>query len=326
MKELKILHLEDSRTDSELIHHQLKKSDWTIIYHLADNKEKYMDALKAFQPDVILSDHKFPQFDSLAALEIYKKMQLDIPFILVTGTVSEEFAVTVIKSGADDYILKSNILRLNIAIENTLQKRESERKIRNTETQNRLLLETMSEGVVYVNNEDIFLYVNNRFCELLGYTKEELIGKKGHEILLGEEERNKMNEIIADRKKGIKSSYEIQMKTKSGEKTWMQINGTPVIDEQGNIIGSMGTHRDISHLKENIKQLEEIIFDISHKVRQPIANILGLSNLLDETVTSAEEIKKVAGYMKHSALSLDTFTKELTVKVNNIKEKSKNKS
>lgn len=122
------------------------------------------------------------------------------------------------------------------------------------------------------------------------------------------------------------SSYEIQLKIKSGEKIWMQINGVPVKDEQGNVIGSMGTHTDISHLKENIKQLEEVIFAISHKVRQPVANILGIANLLDTTEQTKEELNKIAGFMKHSASNLDDFTRELTTMVNKIKDKAEGKN
>src|SRR6185312_11774605 len=73
-------------------------------------------------PDVILSDHSLPQFNSLAALKIAKSKLPNVPFILVTGSVSEEFAVTCMKSGADDYILKDNLTRLPASIEASIQK------------------------------------------------------------------------------------------------------------------------------------------------------------------------------------------------------------
>ncbi|MEO7045970.1 MAG: hybrid sensor histidine kinase/response regulator, partial [Ferruginibacter sp.] len=91
----------------------------------------YIKALKIFGPDIILADHKLPAFDSLEALKIAMEKGKKIPFILVTGAVSEEYAVQVMKEGADDYILKDRIERLPNAILNVLEKYkfEAEREI-----------------------------------------------------------------------------------------------------------------------------------------------------------------------------------------------------
>ena len=103
MEILKILMLEDLPEDIGLIEHVLKKEGIEFISHYADTKEEYVRALDDFQPDVILSDHALPQFNSVEALSICRKNSLNIPFILVTGTVSEEFAVSCLKQGALRY-------------------------------------------------------------------------------------------------------------------------------------------------------------------------------------------------------------------------------
>src|SRR5258705_13803184 len=97
---LKILHLEDLPDDAELVARELKKSG--IIYEavLANTKEEFMDALKKFSPDIILSDHSLPSFNSHEALKIIKESGMQVPFILVTATVSEEYAVNIIRDGA----------------------------------------------------------------------------------------------------------------------------------------------------------------------------------------------------------------------------------
>src|SRR5215469_13634787 len=104
--ELKILHIEDVRSDAELVDRILKKSGIAFTRMLVDTKDEYLKALDEFQPDVILSDHSLPAFNSLEALNILKKTGKDVPFILITATVSEEFAVSVMKEGASDYVLK----------------------------------------------------------------------------------------------------------------------------------------------------------------------------------------------------------------------------
>ena len=94
-KDLKILMLEDVQDDVGLIERILKKQGISFISKRVDTRDEFMDALKEFRPDVILSDHALPQFNSIEALNICRKQSLHIPFILVTGTVSEEFPLAV---------------------------------------------------------------------------------------------------------------------------------------------------------------------------------------------------------------------------------------
>lgn len=123
---LKILILEDNADDAGLTLRALKNSGLKFEHRLADNKVDYIVALQAFQPDVILSDHSLPSFTSEEALPISKDICRESAFILVTGTVSEEFAVKIIKAGADDYVLKSSLTRLPSAIVNAHAKKTAE--------------------------------------------------------------------------------------------------------------------------------------------------------------------------------------------------------
>lgn len=123
---LKILHIEDIQSDAELVERTLKKSGIAFEKLLVDTKEEYINALDEFHPDVILSDHSLPAFNSLEALKILKQRGGNIPFILITATVSEEFAVSVMKEGASDYVLKDRLQRLPNAIINAISKYQSD--------------------------------------------------------------------------------------------------------------------------------------------------------------------------------------------------------
>lgn len=125
-KQYKILHIEDNPSDAGLIAHALKKSGLDFTVKIVETKDDFINGLKNFNPDIILSDHSLPQFDSMEALSIYSQSGLEIPFILITGSVSEEFAIRSIKEGADDYILKSNLMRLPAAIQQALKTRQIE--------------------------------------------------------------------------------------------------------------------------------------------------------------------------------------------------------
>lgn len=125
---LKILHLEDIASDAELVDRALKKAGITFEKCLVDTRQEYMEALEVFRPDVILSDHSLPTFNSLEALNLLKESGREIPFILITSTVSEEFAVSVMKQGASDYVLKDRLQRLPSAVTNAVDKYRSDAK------------------------------------------------------------------------------------------------------------------------------------------------------------------------------------------------------
>ena len=130
MNNLKILYLEDSQYDAEQVARVLKKAGIEFSMKLVDKQHEYEKALAEDQPDVILADHSLFEFNSLEALRIFKSLNLELPFILVTGTVSEEFAVNILKEGADDYLLKNNLARLPNAINSALEKFRIDRERR----------------------------------------------------------------------------------------------------------------------------------------------------------------------------------------------------
>ncbi len=127
IKKLKILMLEDMESDAGLVEWTLKKANIKFESKRVDTESEFREGIKTFQPDIILSDHSLPQFNSMDAFKICKEQNLDVPFILVTGTVSEEFAVTSLKDGIDDYILKSNLTRLPVALQSALKQRRLEK-------------------------------------------------------------------------------------------------------------------------------------------------------------------------------------------------------
>ena len=126
---LKILLLEDNVYDAEEIMRRLQSNEiFNCEFRLATGKAEYLQALEEFCPAIVLSDHSLPQFDSKEALAIARQRFPDIPFIMVTGTISDEYAIDMIKTGADDYILKDRMMRLPAAIMASVQKRKAEKE------------------------------------------------------------------------------------------------------------------------------------------------------------------------------------------------------
>ncbi len=130
-RNLKVLHLENVENDADLVSRTLKKAGIEAEILVVDSKEAYINAILEFAPDIILSDYTLPTLSSAEALHIFLQRGTRIPFILVTATISEEYAVSVIKAGADDYVLKNHLEKLPQAIINSLEKIESQIYVEN---------------------------------------------------------------------------------------------------------------------------------------------------------------------------------------------------
>jgi signal transduction histidine kinase len=154
-RRLKILLLEDSEDDALLIERALHKDQLHCQVKCVETKSQFANAVREFKPDVVLSDHGLPEFNSMEALSISLREVPKAPFILVTGTVSDEFAVSCLRAGADDYLLKSNLARLPSAIRNAVRKKTLDRLKREA----RYALRSQNNALVKANKElDTFVY------------------------------------------------------------------------------------------------------------------------------------------------------------------------
>jgi PAS domain S-box-containing protein len=127
-KELKILTVEDTPEDLELIQNRLKKDGINYSYLNVETRENFIEALNEFQPDIILSDFTLPAFDGLSAIELTKELSPLTPIIIVTASKNEETAVECIKKGAEDYIIKENISRIGFAVKGALENKKLKRE------------------------------------------------------------------------------------------------------------------------------------------------------------------------------------------------------
>ena len=118
---IRILMIEDSEADKELILLELRRGGYEPDYECVETSAAMRKALTERQWDIILSDYAMPHFDGLSALRILQTDGIDIPFIIISGTIGEDVAVTVMKAGAHDYIMKDNLRRLIPAIERELK-------------------------------------------------------------------------------------------------------------------------------------------------------------------------------------------------------------
>jgi PAS domain S-box-containing protein len=179
--ELKLLLLEDNAADASLIQTLLQRSGMRFQAEVVSDEEEFLIAMQNDGYDAVLVDNALPQYSSMEALKLIKATNPHVAFILVTGTVSEEFAVNIIQQGADDYILKTNLTRLPAAINNAIQKKrtQKEKMIAEKEVENEKELSgsiiNSLPGIFYLcDSNGKFLRWNKNFERISGYSAEEI--------------------------------------------------------------------------------------------------------------------------------------------------------
>src|ERR1700722_2819613 len=130
---LRVLLVEDSKNDAELILRRLTKAGYDVYSQQVEDPDEMRAALTPPDWDVIIADHQMAHFDAPGALRMLHETACDIPFILVSGSIGEELAVAMMKSGAHDYILKHNLARLVPAVEREIREARSRRGRRQAE-------------------------------------------------------------------------------------------------------------------------------------------------------------------------------------------------
>ncbi|MDD8012145.1 MAG: PAS domain S-box protein [Acidobacteriota bacterium] len=189
-KGLRILMLEDNPADSELVESELQNAGILFSALRVETRSDFLKALKTFRPDLILADFSLPQFDALLALALRNKMAPQIPFIVVTGSVSEETAVECMKQGADDYLLKDRLARLGEAIRLALSNRRllaekvaAEESLRASESMYRTFIDSSTDMAFLKDDRFRHLLANQALCRFYGKEEIEIIGKTDSELM-----------------------------------------------------------------------------------------------------------------------------------------------
>ncbi|HEV7426985.1 MAG TPA: EAL domain-containing protein [Thermoanaerobaculia bacterium] len=133
----------------------------------------------------------------------------------------------------------------------------AENALRISEERYRLLIERMREGLVQAGNDGVLQFVNDRFCDMVGYTREELVGLQGDMLLAYPEDIELMREKTRLRMRHVADQYEIRIRRKDGTVIWLEIGGAPVMDAAGNVVGSIGVHNDVTERRMAEEALRE---------------------------------------------------------------------
>jgi PAS domain S-box-containing protein len=185
-KPLRVLIVEDLEDDALLMARELERDGYSVQYLRVDTPEAMSRALETQSWDVVLSDHSMPKFSAPSALGEIKRHGLDLPFILVSGSIGEDQAVSIMKAGASDYLRKDQLGRLLPVVEREIReaairraRSAAEEALRKSETLYRTLIDTSPDAVLVTDLDTRIRVANPRALKLLGAeSAEELIGKR----------------------------------------------------------------------------------------------------------------------------------------------------
>ena len=208
-------------------------------------------------------------------------------------------------------------------------RKKAENLLKAQEKKYQNIIANMNLGLLEVDTEEKILFANQSFCDISGYSSEELIGSRTNQFLLSREEESILEQKLQLRTKGITDSYEIAVKNKNGDIRWWFISGGPNYNDEGELVGSIGIHLDITEQKQLGAALaiaknkaeeaslakETFLANMSHEIRTPLNAIIGMIREL-----SREELSpKQQTYLSHT----DTATRHLLSIVNDILDVSK---
>ena len=180
--ELHILLLEDGEPDAELVMRQLRKCGLRFVARRVFTEAHYLIQLREFHPDVILADYSLPSYDGLSALAAARKICPEVPFIFVSATIGEEIAISALRDGATDYVLKHRLARVGSAVQRALreveerkQRQWAEAELRRSEQRYREIFNATHEAIfVHDAATGAILDVNQTMLDMFGYARSDL--------------------------------------------------------------------------------------------------------------------------------------------------------
>lgn len=299
---LRILFVEDSLDDVELLVRELKRGGYDPLFERVETASAMKIELEKQSWDIVLADHSMPFFSGIGALTQLKLSGLDLPFIIVSGVVREYTAVEYINAGAYDYVMKDNLARLIPAIkrslsmaEERLHRRQAEEVLRMNERKYRMLLENLPQRIFYKDRDSVYVSCNKNFADDMHIKPDEVAGKTDYDFYpkkLAEKYRADDKRIMqSGRMEDIDEKY-----VKDKQEFTIHTVKTPIRDENGDVIGILGIFWDITEKvalqkektalqieavrSRHLASLGELAAGVAHEINNPVTGIINCAQML----------------------------------------------
>ena len=326
---LRVLLVEDSEADAELLAHELKRAGFDVTWERVQTAARLETALDRDRWDIIVGDNSMPGFSGAEALALVRARSLDIPFIFVSGTMGEDLAARALEAGAGDALAKGNLRRLIPVIKRELREaderrahRETEVALRASEASHATLVEKAPVGIYRSTPAGRFVTANDALARILGYGSpaEVLALNMACDVYADPDERQR---LITDR---VYDELEATWKKKDGTRIRVQLSVRASRDAQGHVEYYEAFVRDITAQRQLEAQLAQaqkmeaigrLAGGVAHDFNNLLTVILSYSELLLQDMPSdaptrddIEQIRKAANGASELTRQLLAFSRQ----------------
>src|SRR6266496_819935 len=322
---VRILHVEDSDRDAELVREVLLAEGLDCEIVRVETREQYIAALETRQFDLIVCDYTLPSFEGGEALEIAATKWSHLPFLFVSGTIGEEKAVEALKRGAAEYVLKQNLARLPSAVLRALseakeraERRKAEEALRASEQRTRALMENATDAILVTNIQGIVVEVNRAGEELFGRPRAEFAGCHFFDLLVADEREKARLRFEAILAGGAPGGQETIAMTADGRAVPIEISGSLV--EIGGERLMLAIVRDVSErkqLEEQFRQAQKmeavgrLAGGVAHDFNNLLTVILGYSDVVNNQLPAEHPLRQEIEQIRKAGERAAALTQQL---------------
>ena len=271
-RHLNVLIIEDSEDDALLTLRELRRGGYNLDYVRVDTPTAVEAALEQQTWDIAIADFSMPAFSGLEALKLIQKHKLDLPFIVVSGTIGEDVAVAVMKAGAHDYLLKSNLTRLVPAVEREVREATERRKrynaeqaLQESEERFQTLCNSAPLAIFQTDAQGRRTYNNPLWHDISGLGEGKSLGYGWAEAIHPEERLKVLESWKCTASEQHHWVHEHRLLTQEGEVRWVRALASPMYSTEGHFLGHVGTVEDITEQKQAAQRIYEqaALLDVS---------------------------------------------------------------
>jgi PAS domain S-box-containing protein len=302
-RSLRVLIIEDYEDDALLLVRELQRGGYEVEFERVETAEAMQSALAQKTWDLILTDYILPGFNALQALEVLKASGLDVPFILVSGTIGEDTAVAALKAGANDFLIKGNFARLVPAIERELQEAKTRREhkraqeaLKSSETRYRLAARAINAVIWEWDTKTTDRIWSENMQTVFGYTPEEIDAEAAwwDEHIHPEDRERVVADIYALREStGTIWADEYRFLRRDGSTAYVADRGYVERDVDGKPLRMIGAMSDITERKRAEEQVRaqaarlKVVADASKAFATSVQDYQGMLDLVAREIAEA---------------------------------------
>jgi PAS domain S-box-containing protein len=284
---LRVLIVEDAKSDIALLLHALREGGFEVSYEAVATQAAMRAALHHHQWDLVASDYAMPQFSGQAALALTLDLRPDVPFIIVSGEIDINVAVSLIQAGARDYLQKAEMVKLVPMVERVLLDRDvrndkllTDQALIASEAQYRRLFETAQDGILIVDAETGQIRdVNPFLLDLLGFSREEYLGKKLWEVAAFQDSEASKSAFLELQQRGYIRYENIPLRAKAGNSVEVEFVSN-IYDVGPNKVIQCNI-RDITERRQAETEIQRLNADLERRVHLRTGQVEALNRELE---------------------------------------------